>query len=57
MSVSVNKLLTDAKKLVTKLKDYDTNTDRLMARTKTLNKSVETMKEVWINIFVSTFVS
>jgi len=45
MSVSVNKLLTDAKKLVTKLKDYDSKTDHLMARTQTLNKSVESMKE------------
>lgn len=46
MSVSVNRLLTDAKRLVTKLKDYDSKTDHLMARTQTLNKSVEAMKEV-----------
>ncbi|CAG2182314.1 unnamed protein product [Oppiella nova] len=46
MAVSVNQLLLDAKKLVTKLKDYDTKTDHLMARSQTLNKSVEAMKEV-----------
>jgi len=45
MSVGVNKLLTDAKKLVSKLKDYDSKTDLLMARTQSLNKSVEAMKE------------
>ncbi|CAG2159663.1 unnamed protein product [Oppiella nova] len=45
MAVSVNQLLLDAKKLVTKLKDYDTKTDHLMARSQTLNKSVEAMKE------------
>lgn len=49
MSVTVNQLLNDAKKLVIKLKDYDSKTDNLMAKTQTLNRAVETMKEVLIS--------
>lgn len=48
MSLTVQQVLNDAKKLVSKLKEYDLKTDNLMARTQTLNKAVETMKEVLI---------
>ncbi|XP_054160213.1 FGFR1 oncogene partner 2 homolog [Oppia nitens] len=45
MAVSMNQLLSDAKKLVTKLKEYDHKTDHLMSKSQTLNNAVENMKQ------------
>jgi len=46
MSISVHKVLTDAKKLAERLKDYESTTDIMLAKAHNLNKTVETMKEV-----------
>lgn len=46
MSVSVQEVLNDARKLATRLKKYDVSTDGLLAKAQTLEKTVESMKEV-----------
>ena len=46
MSVSVQEVLNDARKLATRLKKYDASTDGLLAKAQTLEKTVESMKEV-----------
>ena len=46
MSISVHKVLNDAKKLAERLKDYESTTDIMLAKAQNLNKAVETMKEV-----------
>lgn len=46
MAVSVSQVLNDARRLVTRMKEYDVSTDNLLIQAQTLNKSVETMREV-----------
>lgn len=52
MALSVQQVLNDAKKLASRLKDYDHNTDSLLAKAQNLQKTVETMKEVMIGSVV-----
>lgn len=48
MSVTVQQLLNDAKRLVTRLRDHDNSADTLISQAQTLNNNVEIMKEVSI---------
>lgn len=45
MSVTVQQILSDAKRLVTRLREHDNSADTLLAQTQTLNKTVENMKQ------------
>lgn len=45
MSVTVQQILSDAKRLVTRLREHDNSADNLIAQTQTLNKNVESMKQ------------
>ncbi|GIY02359.1 FGFR1 oncogene partner 2 homolog [Caerostris darwini] len=45
MSVSVNQILNDAKRLVSRLRDHDSTADTIISQTQTLYKNVEAMKE------------
>ncbi|CAL1281031.1 unnamed protein product [Larinioides sclopetarius] len=45
MSVSVNQILNDAKRLVSRLRDHDSAADSIISQTQTLYKNVEAMKE------------
>lgn len=48
MSVSVNQILNDAKRLVSRLREHDSTADAIIGQTQTLYKNVESMKEVSI---------
>ncbi|GFX81950.1 FGFR1 oncogene partner 2 homolog [Trichonephila clavipes] len=45
MSVSVNQILNDAKRLVSRLREHDSTADAVISQTQTLYKNVEAMKE------------
>ncbi|XP_035226119.1 FGFR1 oncogene partner 2 homolog isoform X1 [Stegodyphus dumicola] len=45
MSVTVQQLLNDAKRLVTRLREHDNSADSLISQAQTLNNNVETMKQ------------
>lgn len=45
MSVTVQQLLNDAKRLVTRLRDHDNSADTLISQAQTLNNNVQTMME------------
>ncbi|KAG8198869.1 hypothetical protein JTE90_015084 [Oedothorax gibbosus] len=45
MSVSVNQILNDAKRLVSRLREQDSTADTIIGQTQTLYKNVESMKE------------
>ena len=46
MTLSIDQVLSDAKRLVDRLKDHDSAADHLIQETTTLNKKIEVMKEV-----------
>ena len=46
MSLSIEQVLADAKKLVERLRDHDNAAEGLIGQTSTLNKKVEAMKQV-----------
>lgn len=48
MSVSVQQVISDAKKLAARLKDYESTTDTMLTKAQNLNKAVESMKEVGV---------
>ncbi|GIY55112.1 FGFR1 oncogene partner 2 homolog [Caerostris extrusa] len=45
MAITVQQLLNDAKRLVTRLRDHDNSADTLISQAQTLNNNVETMKQ------------
>ncbi|XP_054707163.1 LOW QUALITY PROTEIN: FGFR1 oncogene partner 2 homolog [Uloborus diversus] len=45
MSVTVQQLLSDAKRLVTRLRDHDNSADTLISQAQTLNNNIENMKQ------------
>ncbi|KAF8764090.1 FGFR1 oncogene partner 2 homolog [Argiope bruennichi] len=45
MSITVQQLLNDAKRLVTRLRDHDNSADTLISQAQNLNNNVETMKQ------------
>ena len=47
MALTVDKLLGDARLLISRLKDQDTNTDSIMSTSQVLHKRIEAMKQVW----------
>lgn len=46
MALSFEKLLNDAKIMVTRLKDHDNSTDIIIAQTQTLHNRIDSMKQV-----------
>ena len=46
MALTVEKLLGDARLLITRLKEQDTNTDTIMSTSQVLHKRIEAMKQV-----------
>lgn len=54
MSVTVHQILSDAKRLVSRLKEHDSVADNIISQTQTLYKNVEAMKEVSIFLFLRT---
>jgi len=55
MSVSVQELLNDAKKLSSRLKKFEGSSDTLLARSQALDKTVDSMKEVSILFIISNY--
>ncbi|XP_077994889.1 uncharacterized protein LOC144448501 [Glandiceps talaboti] len=45
MTLSIEQVMADAKKLVDRLTEHDSNTDTLIAQTETLNKRIDAMKQ------------
>lgn len=45
-SSSIQEAVSDAKKLASRLKKYDASTDSLLSKAQTLEKTVDSMKEV-----------
>ena len=56
MSLTIEQVLTDAKKLVERLRDHDNAAEGLIEQSSTLNKKVEAMKQVWIAKPLNEFV-
>jgi len=48
MAISVEAILSDARKLVLRLKEHDNSADCLIARMQSLHKQLEAMKQVHI---------
>jgi len=48
MAISVEAILSDARKLVLRLKEHDNSADCLIARMQSLQKQLEAMKQVHI---------
>jgi SIKE family len=46
MSLSIETILSDARKLVIRLKEHDATADCLVARTQSLQKQLDAMKQV-----------
>ena len=46
MAISVEAILSDARKLVLRLKEHDNSADCLIARMQSLHKQLEAMKQV-----------
>jgi len=46
MAISVEAILSDARKLVVRLKEHDNSADYLITRTQSLQKQVDAMKQV-----------
>lgn len=55
MSVTVHQILSDAKRLVSRLKEHDSVADNIISQTQTLYKNVEAMKEASIFLFLKLF--
>ena len=53
MSLSIETILADARKLVVRLKEHDTTADCLIARTQSLHKQFDAMKQVKSSIISS----
>jgi hypothetical protein len=47
MALSFEKLLNDAKIMVTRLKDHDNSADIIIAQTQTLHNRINSMKQVY----------
>ena len=54
MSLSVESIIADARKLVVRLKEHDSSADCLIARTQSLHKQLEAMKQVIASSEMST---
>ena len=52
MSVSVQQILADAKRLAGRLKDHDSSADVLLSQAQAMFRQVDTMKEVTYNIHI-----
>ena len=53
MSLTVDQVLADAKRLVERLRDHDNAADSLIEQSTTLNKRIEAMKQVGKGFSVS----
>lgn len=46
MAISIQQILSDAKRLASKLKDHDTAADNLLSQAQFVYKKIDTMKQV-----------
>lgn len=51
MSVSVQQILADAKKLAGRLKDHDSSADMLLSQAQAMYRQVDAMKEVAVTVY------
>lgn len=52
MNCTLEKVLTDAKSLVERLRNHDNAAEMLIEQTTSLNKRVEAMKQVWCHVML-----